>query len=75
MIISEKCNCCVHEQICSFKQEYLNACEAVKNTSYTLGKCENGDDRFKFLKDAQLNIIIRCPHIMTHTAVRGVNNE
>lgn len=75
MIIAEKCNCCVHEKICSFKQEYLNACEAVKNTSYTLGKCENGDVRFKFLKDSQLNIIIRCPHIMIHTAVRGVNNE
>lgn len=75
MIIAEKCNCCVHEKICSFKQEYLNACEAVKNTSYTLGKCENGDVRFKFLKDSQLNIIIRCPHIMINTEVRGVNNE
>ena len=29
----------------------------------------------RYSKDSQLNIIIRCPHIMTHTAVRGVNNE
>ena len=74
MIICEKCNCCVHEQICSFKQEYLDACEAVKYASYTVGKEKNGAVGLKYLKDSKISVSIRCPYIMTQSAVRGANN-
>ena len=58
MIISEKCNCCVHEPVCSFKAEYLEACEAIKKATYSIG---NG---LKIMKDSPLSISIRCPHIL-----------
>ena len=74
MIICEKCNCCIHEPICSFKQEYLNACEAVKNTTYNLGTNENGCSSFKYMKDSRVSVSIRCPYIMTQSAVRGEAN-
>ena len=64
MIISEKCNCCVHEPVCSFKAEYLAACEAIKKARYESG---NG---FKIMKDSQVSVSIRCPHILINGAMR-----
>jgi len=55
MIISEKRNCCIHEPVCGPKQEYLAACEAIKQTIYPAG---NG---IKFIKDSPIDISIKCP--------------
>lgn len=66
MIISEKCNCCVHEHVCSFKSEYLAACEAIKNARYTT---ENGGHMI--VKNSTVDVHIRCPHMMTRIGKRG----
>lgn len=70
MIASEKCNCCIHEPICSFKAEYLAACEAIKKTTYPIGH------GFRIMKDSTVSVSIRCPHIMTNGALRrAIENE
>lgn len=65
MIISQKCNCCLHDKICSFKGEYVAACEAVKTATY--GKGENG---FIAMKDSTVDVHINCPNMMTASAMR-----
>lgn len=64
MVISEKCNWCVHETVCSFKIEYLAECEAIKNATYESGH------GFKIMKDSQVFVSIRCPHILTNEEMR-----
>lgn len=68
MIISQKCNCCEHEPVCGFKDEYLSACDAIKNTAYTTGKDHDG---VMFMKDSSVSVSIKCPHIMTKSMQRG----
>lgn len=63
MIISEKCNCCVHDEICLFKDEYVSACEAIKECCF-VGK------GVKYVKDSNIDVHIRCPHMMTQSATR-----
>lgn len=31
MTIAQKCNCCIHEEICNKKDAYVNACKQVKH--------------------------------------------
>ena len=69
MVISEKCNCCVHEPVCGFKDEYLSACDAIKNAVYLTGK---NKDCVKHIKDSSVSVSIKCPHIMTKSAPRGI---
>lgn len=69
MVISEKCNCCVHEPVCGFKDEYLSACDAVKRTAYTTGNAKNG---VVFMKDSSVSVSIKCPHIITKSIQRGI---
>ena len=65
MVISEKCNCCIHEEVCSFKPEYTAACEAIRSASYTT---ERGH---KIIKDSKVDVHIRCPHMMVRIGKRG----
>lgn len=59
MITSEKCNCCVHEPVCKLREEYHNACEAIKNASYSSGKC-----CVAVVKDTSfLSVSIKCGHM------------
>jgi len=69
MIISTKCNCCIHESVCGFKQEYLAACEAIRKVTYAVG---NG---IAFVKDSGIDIGIKCPHMLTQSAARRMENE
>lgn len=65
MVISQKCNCCVHEPVCGFKEEYLYACDAVKKAAYITGSAKNG---IVFMKDSAVSVSIKCPHIMLKEA-------
>lgn len=44
MVINQKCNCCEHEPVCGFKDEYLSACDAVKMAAYITGKAKKRCD-------------------------------
>ena len=71
MIISEKCNCCVHDKICSFKTEYLAFCEGIsKYFYYPNPDCH---DTFKKIKDSSIDVRIRCPHMMPQSTIRKGN--
>lgn len=67
MIISEKCNCCIHEPVCGFKDEYLAARDAIKNAVYLTGK---NKDFVKHMNDSSVSVSIKCPHIMSRSNVR-----
>ena len=70
MVVTEKCEKCVHEKICSFKGEYTAACEAVGNCSYPLREYGNdGRHSFKELKISEIIVKIRCPHMLTQSEV------
>lgn len=71
MITSEKCNCCVHEPVCGLKEEYRQACEAIKNMSYACG-----DNRVAVVKDSSfLSVTIRCNHFTQQKTMREVRIE
>ena len=64
MVLSEKCNCCIHEPVCKFKEEYLAACEAIKDATYCTGTC------VVIVKDSRVSVSIKCPNMMAHSATR-----
>lgn len=64
MIISEKCNSCIHDHVCKFKREYLAACEAIKNATYCT------ETRVVIIKDSHVGVSINCPYVMTQSAIR-----
>ena len=57
MTISQKCNCCMHEKICSQRDTYTDACKLLADTSKHYG-CE-------------IDIHIKCPHFFTNSRVKG----
>lgn len=67
MVISQKCTCCVHDLICSFKPEYLSVCEAIKGAAYST--VDNG--KIMMIKDSKIDVSIKCPHIMTASMQRS----
>lgn len=72
MVISEKCSRCAHDKICSFKNEYLAACKAVKNASYST-RTEEQDGRMGImqLKNSTVSISVKCPYMMAQTDFCG----
>lgn len=50
MTISQKCNCCMHEAVCSQRDTYTAACKVLTDTSKHWG-CE-------------IDIHIKCPHFV-----------
>lgn len=73
MIISEKCNCCIHESICSFKEEYLAACAAIKDASYS--KTVGTTVGYMRIKDSAINVSIRCPHIIPQSSLKTIERS
>ena len=63
MIISEKCNCCMHNEVCNFKDEYLKAIEVIKNACYSV------DNKVGYAKDSRVSVSIRCPFILTQSKI------
>lgn len=68
MNTSQKCNCCVCEPVCKWKDVYQNGVEAIKNTNIQ----NTGTDAFWRLRDCpHIEVSIRCPHIITRSMVGG----
>lgn len=51
MVISQKCNCCMHEEICSKSDSYKLACKSIKDN---IGYFENG----------LIDVNIKCNHFV-----------
>ena len=67
MNISTKCNCCVCEQVCAYKQIYENGVKAILNTNI-----QYGNGAFCELRNyPHIEVSIRCPHMVTRTPVKS----
>ena len=68
MNISQKCNCCVCEPVCRWKEVYQNGVNAILET--TIPAMQNNS--FWQLKDCpHIEVSIKCPHMVTRTMVKG----
>ena len=57
MTISQKCNCCTHEAICSKKVQYESACKEISNA-------------VAYAERDLLKVSIKCSHFMEQSAIR-----
>lgn len=59
MNISQKCNCCMHEEVCAKSSKYKEYCKAIVNASSS------------YSNDFEVNI--KCKHFTTksYTLKRG----
>ena len=63
MNLSAKCNCCVCEPVCKYKDVYQKGIESILNVAVPTGKGENG---FWLVKDCpHIEVSIKCPHMIT----------
>lgn len=61
MNISAKCNCCVCEPVCKYKEVYQNGVQSILNTIITV------DEQGAFWKMREcphIEVSIRCPHMI-----------
>lgn len=64
MNLSTKCNCCVCEPVCKYKEVYQNAIEAILNTTIS-NKREDVNVGFWRVKDCpHIEVSIKCPHMI-----------
>lgn len=67
MNISQKCNCCVCEPVCKWKEVYQNGVQSILNTMITADR-EGG---FWNLRDCpHIEVSIKCPHMVTQTITK-----
>lgn len=63
MNLSAKCNCCVCEPVCKYKDVYQNGIDSILNAIIPVGQGKNG---FWRLKDCpHIEVSIKCPHMVT----------
>lgn len=69
MNLSYKCNCCVCQAVCKYKQIYQRGIEAILDTMIV-----NDNGGFWKLKDCpHIEVTIKCPHIVSRSE-RSDNN-
>ena len=62
MNISQKCNCCVCEPVCRWKEVYQNGVQSILDVIITSDR-EGG---FWKLRDCpHIEVSIKCPHMVT----------
>ena len=66
MNLSAKCNCCVCEPVCKYKEVYQKGIEAILNATIPLEKGESNAFSFWIVKDCpHIEVSIKCPHMIT----------
>ena len=63
MIMTQKCDSCLHEHICSYNAEYVAACEQLDSASYSMYST-NSDGRAIITRysDTDIQVEVKCPH-------------
>ena len=61
MNLSAKCNCCVCEPVCRYKEVYQNGIEAILNTMIAADEVSF----WKMRECPHIEVIIKCPHMVT----------
>lgn len=73
MNLSAKCNCCLCEPVCRYKDVYNRGVEAILNATIALNKNESNEFSFGYVKDCpHIEVSIKCPHMITKS--RSDNN-
>ena len=66
MNLSAKCNCCVCEPVCKYKNLYERGIEEILNATITTEESKNGTFSFWRVKDCpHIEVSIKCPHMIT----------
>lgn len=60
MNTSYKCNCCCKEDVCRYKEQYLNNCDRIKR---------------QIQEDGITEVSIKCKKFMAHVQNRKEGNE
>lgn len=67
MNIFQKCNCCVCEPVCRWKEVYQNGVQSILDMMITADR-EGG---FWKLRDCpHIEVSIKCPHMVTQTITK-----
>lgn len=65
MNLSTKCNCCVCESVCMYKDIYAKGVEAILNATISIER-KDGAVGFWIVKDCpHIEVSIKCPHMIT----------
>lgn len=65
MNTSTKCNCCVCEEVCLYKELYENAVSTILDSLI-----DDGKHGFWKLRDcSHVEVSIRCPHMVTRSHI------
>ena len=71
MNLSAKCNYCVCEPVCKYKDVYQNGIEAILNATVSYG-----NDSFWKVKDCpHIEVSIKCPHMVTQSGIFQKDGE
>ena len=65
-----KCECCVCEPVCKYKDTYLAGIEAITGVQIQLGEAENGFTFWEVKNCPHIEVSIKCPHMVAKTRVR-----
>lgn len=65
MITTDDCKSCLHDRICSFKNEYIGTCELAR---VTFSKYVGSVDASIGSVNASIRISIKCPHMLVEYA-------
>lgn len=71
MNISAKCNCCVCESVCKYKETYAAGIEAILNAEIPIGETENGFTSWRVKDCPHIEVGIKCPHMITRSQARN----
>lgn len=75
MNISAKCNCCMCEPVCKFKEIYRNGVESILNATIPVGETKEGFGFWKVKECPHIEVSIKCPHMITRTQTKGGGEE
>ena len=71
MNLSAKCNCCVCEPVCKYKEVYQKGIESILNATIT-SEGKDGTVGFWKVKDCpHIEVRIKCPHMITASLKGG----
>lgn len=72
MNLSAKCNCCMCEPVCKYKEVYEKGVEAILNATIAIGESKNGAFSFWKVKDCpHIEVSIKCPHMIVKSTTRS----
>ena len=75
MNLSTKCNCCICEPVCKYKEVYQNGIEAILNATVP-DKIEDVNAGFWKVKDCpHIEVSIKCPHMITQSGTIRKGDE